>query len=47
MAYDDMEKAKQKIRSSMQHQEQAKKDLEQSIKKLEDALESLGVEIDP
>jgi hypothetical protein len=31
----------------MQHQAQAKKALEQSIKKLQDALESLDVEVEP
>ena len=38
----DMVKAKQKIHSALQHQEQAKQDLEKSIENLTDALESLG-----
>ncbi|MHC4556449.1 MAG: hypothetical protein ACYTBP_03125 [Planctomycetota bacterium] len=47
VAYDDVEKAKQKIHSAIQHQEQAKKALQLSIKKLEDALLSLGAGMEP
>ena len=47
LAHGDMVKAKQKIFSAMQHQEQAKKDLENSIEKLEDALDSLGSPVAP
>ena len=47
LANSDMVKAKQKIHSAIQHQEQATKDLELSIEKLEDALESLGSPVEP
>jgi len=47
LTHGDIVTARQKIHSAMQHQEQAKKDLERSIEKLADALESLGSPLDP
>lgn len=42
LAHGNMVKAKQKIHSALQHQGQAKNDLEKSVEKLADALEALG-----
>ena len=47
LAHSDMVKAKQKIHSALQHQEQAIKGLENSIEKLTDALDSLGAPVEP
>lgn len=47
LSHGDIVTARQKIHSAMQHQEQAKKDLEKSIEKLADALESLGSPLEP
>jgi hypothetical protein len=43
----DVIKAKQKIHSAIQHQEQAIHDLENSIEKLTEALDSLGSPVEP
>ena len=40
----DIVKAKQKIHSAMQHEEQAESDVDKSIDKLDDALNTLGIE---
>ena len=43
----DIVKAKQKIHSATQHEEQAQMDIEKSIEKLRDGLEALGIEPQP
>ena len=40
----DVVKAKQKIHSAIQHEEQAEASVDQSIDKLDDALNTLGIE---
>jgi len=40
----DVVKAKQKIHSAIQHEEQAETAVDQSIDKLDDALNTLGIE---
>lgn len=47
LTHDDIIAARQAIRSAIQHQQQAKQYLEKSIEKLQDALSSLGMPLEP
>jgi len=47
LTHDDIIAARQAVESSTQHQQQAKKELDNSIEKLQDALASLGTPVEP
>jgi hypothetical protein len=47
LTQDDIIAAKQAVQSAIQHQQQAKQELDSSIEKLEDALASLGTPVEP